>query len=436
MPLKREDQATVERIKLLIRTEWKRYDKHKEGAHVSARSTKAAIMAIQNHYNEVEAVYMRAMLSLSQQQQDEQMDQWITYSDMQQEKLAQAWNVYNAMEGAEEETDPNTSVTLAATAKLTSIRDVIVSEIGDLAERLAADTGFDANGEEKVLSKLQARLYSKQIAELKLRIWPGMDDALENLCQKDISNAGKYHEKHPANMKMVSAPFLKLATDYAGKKFAQDCDDLNVSTVSAGAASLSLSASPFNPPSHSSIINSSSLRSRPRYKEEEKIPGFTGDPADYGLWKKEWQNSIVPYKEDAWVLRNLAEKVNCPEHRGLNLRIKQAGTPAKAFSILDQLFANPTVVSQRVCRKFEKLSPADLDNFSPQAQLVSLDTEVRTLLSALESVNEAALLKSHSSLLFHAINLLPRQLKTEFNNKRQVARDGGAKATWCNTSTH
>ena len=101
-------------------------------------------------------------------------------------------------------------------------------------------------------------------------------------------------------------------------------------------------------------------------------------------------------------------------------RIKQAKTPAKAFTLLDQLFANPTVVSQRVCRKFEALRPSDLDNHTPQAQLVSLDTEVRTLLNSLEAVQEDSLLKSHSSLLFHAIDLLPRQLKTEFNNQRQL----------------
>ena len=419
MALKREDQAVIDKHKLLIETEWRRFNKHKEGAHVSARSAKAAILAVQREYDAIEAVYMRAMLALNEEQQHQQMDLWITYSDTQQEKLAQAWTTHNAMEGAEVEADPSNSITAAASARLDSVRDILVEEIASLAQRLQADTAAGEDGEEKTLSKLQARLYNKQISELKLRIWPGMDEALENLCQKDLNNAAQYHAAHPANMKAVSEPFIKLAADYASKKFAEDCDDLNNSSVSAGAASLSTSA--FGVPAASStVINSSSFRHRPRYKEEEKIPSFTGDPADYGLWKQEWQNSIIPFKEEAWILRNMAEKVNCPDYPDLKTRIKQAKVSSKAFSILDQLFANPTVVAQRVCRQFEKIKVSDLDNFTPQAQLVSLDTKVRTLLNSLESVGEDGLLKAHSSLLFHAIDLLPRQLKTEFNNERQV----------------
>ena len=119
-----------------------------------------------------------------------------------------------------------------------------------------------------------------------------------------------------------------------------------------------------------------------------KLSVFKGDYADYPLWKKEWNNSVMPEREDAWIERNLAASVQVKKYPDLPTRIKLAKTPAKAFELLDQVFANPLVIYQEVITVFTNLHPSDLDNFTPQAQVVSLHTKLRTLYQSLESVEE------------------------------------------------
>ena len=96
----------------------------------------------------------------------------------------------------------------------------------------------------------------------------------------------------------------------------------------------------------------------------------------------------MPEREDAWIERNLAASVQVKKYPDLPTRIKLAKTPAKAFELLDQVFANPLVIYQEVITVFTNLHPSDLDNFTPQAQVVSLHTKLRTLYQSLESVEE------------------------------------------------
>ena len=208
MPLKKDDLAMITRHKLMINTQWLRYDKHKEGPLINHRSVKGAILAIEKEYKDLENLLFDAVVGLDEEQQLEHLNEWITYSDMQLEMIAAAWDFYND------------SIVKAASARLEALRDTIVNEIGTVQERLTTDTASGPNGEHKTLNKVQVRLYNKEIAELKLRICPGMDEALENLCQKDIANAATHINAHTGNMKMVTDPFLKLQADFASKKFA------------------------------------------------------------------------------------------------------------------------------------------------------------------------------------------------------------------------
>ena len=97
------------------------------------------------------------------------------------------------------ESDPNTSFITAAQKRLASHMQQIVDHIEDCSVRQNGDTKPGDDGAPKVLSKLQARLYSKRLADIKLMIDPGMAETLEALCSKNINHA--YHEKHSAIMK-------------------------------------------------------------------------------------------------------------------------------------------------------------------------------------------------------------------------------------------
>ena len=126
--------------------------------------------------------------------------------------------------------------------------------------------------------------------------------------------------------------------DYAGKKFTQDCDELNTSNASSAVVGAAPSVISFMaPPSHSTILNSSQAAFRSNYQDKERLPVFSGDYSEYQLWKKEWQNAIMPGRDDAWIKRNLATKTQVARYPDLSKRIRNAKTPADAWKILDQL---------------------------------------------------------------------------------------------------
>ena len=115
MPLKKDDLAMIQRYKTKINTEWKLYDKYKESPNANHRMVKGAILAIQKKYKDLEGFLYGVMVDLNEEQQEVQVDEWITYSDEQQEMLAAAWNVYNNMPGVEDQVDPIDSLVNMAT---------------------------------------------------------------------------------------------------------------------------------------------------------------------------------------------------------------------------------------------------------------------------------------------------------------------------------
>ena len=431
MPGRREDEALVVQLKLRITTEFKRFEKNRDAINAGRapgaaarplRGVKAPLEQIRANLTDLEVVIMRLLALMQDQEQATYMDNWITYSDTMENKVVAAWAEYDAMDGAVPDVNPHTTIVKAALKKVESHTQQTINEIANCSQLLTEDTAVGDDGEPKILNKLQARVYSQKISTIKLMIWPGMADALEELCKKDINKADDYHEQNTDRMASVVVPFNKLMADYAGKKFTQDCDELNTSNASSAVVSAAPSVISFMaPPSHSTILNSSQAAFRSNYQDKERLPVFSGDYSEYQLWKKEWQNAIMPGRDDAWIKRNLATKTQVARYPDLSKRIRNAKTPADAWKILDQLFQNPTVVAQHVIREFTNLRPQDLDNFSPQSQLANLETKLSDLLQDLEAVEEDHQLKQLGSLLFHAIDLLPRIYKTEFNNGRQEA---------------
>ena len=422
MPVKREDQYKVDQSKVKILTEFRRYEKHKAGANPNVRGISGPLGIITRELDELERTVMRIISGLTEgPEQDAYMDEWITYSDIQQNALTTAYVYHDSLDGAIVAADPNVSIINAAKKRLDAHVQQILDDIEDCSNLLATDTEEDDNGQPKILSKLQARVYSKRLADIKLMISPGMAENLEALCKKDINNADQHHTDNPAKVKEVMVPYNKLMADYAAKNFADDCDDLNASVGPPPSVAAASSISAFAPPSHSTHVSACSGSLRPRYNDQEKLPLFKGDYAEYPLWRKEWNNSVMIGRDEAWIKRNLAASVQVKSHPELSTRIKLAKSPAKAFDILDQVFANSLIISQEVISAFTSLRPTDLDNFTPQAQVVALDTKLETLRQQLEAVEEDYQLKQTGQLLFHAIDLLPRIYKGEFNNLRQKA---------------
>ena len=422
MPPLRELQAAMEQSKVAVQAQFVKFNKYKEGTNRNHSTALAALNKAQAELDILENKAYAYIAALPEAEREAATTDWVDYSDTCETFITRGFQHHATMENAQVPVPiepPAVIATRAEERKLAAHKQQVLDEIADCQEKLNEDTQAAADGPAPVLSKIQARVYNKRLGEIKLMIWPEYQNILANLCTININGAGDYHDAHAVNMKDLTKAFNTLLASYAGKSFADDCDDLNSSNVSNSSGG---SISVIGPPQASSSINSQwGPRSSSSYRNDtEKIPAFKGEFEDYPLWRKEWKNSVIVGRDDAWIIRSLSSYVSSPDHPDLPRRLKHAKTPARAFEILDELFANNTVVTQKINKVFTALRPSDLENFTPEAQLVSLGSRWETLTLQLEAVGEEDQLTNSPNLLYHAIDLMPRLYKTEFNNKRQV----------------
>ena len=158
---------------------------------------------------------------------------------------------------------------------------------------------------------------------------PGAEDQVDPV--DSLVNMATYHNTHPGNMKMATDPFMKLKTDIASKKFADDREDTIITSVSQPGSYTAGSAPVFSPPVQSSVINSSSFRPRPRNKGEERISSFTGDLVE----KSNNKDEEADYTDDFKVKEG--EKHGKKGDLGLNVR---QGDSEKSSSPLEGLPAD------------------------------------------------------------------------------------------------
>ena len=421
MPALRELQASMEQSKVAVQAQLHRFNKHKEGTNRNHSTALAALKKAQAEFDILENKAYAYIAALPEAERQAATATWIDHSDTCEASIAAGFAHHATMADAEVQVAPESPTVLATKAeekKLAAHKAMVTNQINHCQQKLNEDT-LAADGSAIVLSKIQARVYGRKMAEIKTMIWPEYQNILAKLCTLNINGAGNYHEAHAENMKVLTDAYDSLLASFAAKNFADDCDEFNNSNVSNQSAG---SVSVIGPPLASSSFNPMwGSRGASSYKyDTEKIPAFKGAFEDYPLWRKEWKNSVIVGKDDAWVLRSLSNYVSSPDHPDLPRRLKHAKTPARAFEILDELFANNTVVTQKINKVFTALRASDLENFTPEAQIVSLGTKWETLTLQLEAVGEQDQLTTSPNLLYHAIDLMPRLYKTDFNKKRQT----------------
>ena len=90
-------------------------------------------------------------------------------------------------------------------------------------------------------------------------------------------------------------------------------------------------------------------------------------------------------------------------------------TPAEAWEHLDDLYANPVVVAEKVIRAFTNLD--SLEGSTDEAKVISLQKKLQSLYLTLEVVNEQEQLTRHKPLINDAIRLLPRLYRIQFTKE-------------------
>ena len=189
-------------------------------------------------------------------------------------------------------------------------------------------------------------------------------------------------------------------------------------------------AGPAEPDAHStanlnrslvSLVSEAGINKGYRSYQNRDPPVFKGEPSNYALWKREWQNSVCVGRDDAWVIRNVYENVEVPDDPDLKANLQCCKTQAQVWKLLDRTFANPTIVCAAVLQKFMQTKVHHLRNHTPESQIVSLNLKVQQLLLNLEAVKRENQFKCNPLVLTYAISLLPREYQTEFSKERQKA---------------
>ena len=161
----------------------------------------------------------------------------------------------------------------------------------------------------------------------------------------------------------------------------------------AGAASLS--------------VDRSSHFSRPRYDYGKySLPPFNGDPINYPAWKQEMKDGVLKGLTDVHAMRIMTDL--SPEV-GLTEMFRNV---SDAWVYMDDLYANPVVVSDKVMGAF--IATRRVDGANDQAKLVNLQLMLRKLLLTLEVVKQEHQLTNTMPMVNMAIKLLPERYREEF----------------------
>ena len=165
-----------------------------------------------------------------------------------------------------------------------------------------------------------------------------------------------------------------------------------------------------------SIIQASATASASSQSQRNKgyeygrtpLPKFDGNPILYPAWREEMKNDVLPCKGDAQALSLLAQLTPVK-------KLTQWYTPdqlAGAWEYLDEQFANPVVVSEKVIKAF--LDTTFMEGGSDQAKLVKLHETLRSLFQTLKVVKEESQLTDHRPMVTQAVRLLPGRYKEDF----------------------
>ena len=278
--------------------------------------------------------------------------------------------------------------------------DQHAQQIRDRVTGLSAD--IDGYGASENLQRSLYINYVGQVDSIKQWIRPQLVSLHDKLIEVDV-----------ANYAAVNTALGLLLNEL----------DPKVNDLLNALHSLKFETTVFNPagtstPNHSFTGDvstaSGSSRSRQSYDYgKDSLPKFEGDPIKYPKWKGEMKKSVLVGKEDEYALRLMSELSPEKDLDG------QFDTQAEGWAHMDDLYANPILVAERIVNKF--IAVKSLEGATVQAQLVFLSKMLRKLFLTLRVVKEESQLCENMPMINRAIKLMPNVYKEEFSDRIEEA---------------
>ena len=338
------------------------------------------------------------------------LDDWTQFRDETEIAIEDAKLAYSGLPGAA--AAPASDAQKEADALRQALKskvEQVTAEIKTFEDALTAQTAGDL-----VLSKLQYITMNQRIMEIKLLIWPGLDQLTAQLAKVDPQGGATAYTELSAHYKTVTAPF-HTAHDKFVAAVPDDAyvaaSDPNQSGASGGAAAVDpLNSTPMS--SFLSLPRTSHQLSHYKYKERDP-PVFHGDEAQYPMWKREWQTAVCVGRDDSWIVRNIILHVKV-EDQSVTKELSFKKTAQDVWKFLDSVYAKKSTVARKVLRQFQELKFADLGNGTPQMQLVNLDVAIKELYQRLEAIGKETLLTQNYPLVQHAVDIMPSRYQDLF----------------------
>ena len=137
------------------------------------------------------------------------------------------------------------------------------------------------------------------------------------------------------------------------------------------------------------------------YKDHD-YPTFRGLVEEYGGWKKEWQEKILPWMSQDIALREL----NRCTRKSIDLSIYDS--VEDIWRELGRLYGNPLTISSAIMDKFLEMKPHDIQGETEELQLANLEKVLYKLRKQLKQVDELQQLTESAASVKQIIKLLPR----------------------------
>ena len=431
MPTAKQMLQKEKEIKLSIKGEINIVKKFSTGAAANSTNVKLALERCRAYLLELESYAVpRITLMDEGAPQDTELTVWTDYKMRIEQEIISGQTLYGEMPDVHQLNQTQEQLEAqAAQSKLTEARKTADAEIA------ALKGDFDDNWTDEgaaQMSKLQFATYTQRIDKIKKDVWPGLEKLQTKLVSLDLANHKALEESFTTAQEKTRKAFHEMNGVFLAMKIPEESMNLSVVAPSPGAGALGDPVANSTNLNRSlvSIVSEAGINKGYRSYKNEEPPTFTGEPSDYQLWKREWQNSVVVGRDDAWVIRNIYEHVKVPGDPELSAQIKTCKTQVQVWALLDRVFNNATIVCGKVLEKFMRVRPTDLKNHTPQSQMVHLNLKVQQLILNLEAVKRECQFNRNPMVLNYAIKLLPGDFRTEFSKERQKAerraREGAA----------
>ena len=417
MPANAQLKKEIEEGKMMVAGALDSFDKVKAGAGASARQALGFLNKADQYLLHLEQLFNKLMVAQNTLEERQGVqDQWHMFYVEYEQKIYDGKKHQEGMPGAAApvQAPPADALITAAKAKLDEKVKMITQDLKDFEAAIAE---VEQRDEDNPISKSQWAAFNRWLQDIKISIWPGLENLSEKVSQLDMAKTGEHQAALAAHYKTVSPEYRRQVGKFAALPSPNDPaqqPDVNDSVISA-----------VSEPSAARTTETDTFK---QFKLKAKDPPtFRGDVLDYGHWKNIWLTHVIPKNHDSWVIKALAEDYLKLDDPLTARKIKGMKTAKEAIIFLDSIFANPITVSETVTSNFLAITKSSLTGSTREQKVLALEVEISNLLLRLESIKEEDQLKGNIHLIRHAINLLPGTYKRQFGERRYKAvRDSKA----------